>query len=213
MSPAPALPRHEAQAFYDAFGARQDSQAWYEDAAFDALIRHGAFEEARTVVEIGCGTGKLAERLLREALSDQARYLGSDISATMVALARQRLAPWAGRAELRQSDGGFELPTADRIVSTYVLDLLSEADIDAFFAAAANALDPGGKLCLANLATTGLVNRLWAAVYRLLPRRLGGCRPVALSDRLARHGLKLRQRTTVRSRGLGSEVLIAERCR
>lgn len=211
MTPSPALSRREARVIYDAYGGRQESQAWYEDAAFDALLRHGGFATAQTVVEVGCGTGRLAERLLREALPDGARYLGLDISETMVALTRERLVPWSGRAEVRQSDGGFDLPPADRVVSTFVLDLLSDADIEAFLGAAAGALAPGGRLCLASLATAGLVNRVWAVAYRLLPRRLGGCRPVALVERLAPHGLTLRQQITVRSRGLGSQVLIAER--
>ena len=121
MSPAPAVSRDAARGIYDAFGARQDDQGWYEDAAFDAVIRHGGFETARSVVEFGCGTGKLAARLLAEALPGNARYLGLDISGTMANLARQRLQPWAGRAEVRQSDGGFDLPPADRIVATLSL--------------------------------------------------------------------------------------------
>lgn len=213
MTSAPALSRDVARAVYDAYGARQDGQAWYEDAAFDRLVEHGGFAEARMVVEIGCGTGRLAERLLRDALPGDARYLGLDISATMVELARERLSPWSGRAEVRQSDGGFALPPADRIISTYVLDLLSEADIEAFLSAAAGALVPGGRLCLASLATGGLVNRLWSAAYRILPRRLGGCRPVPLAGRLIRHGLVLRHRSAVRARGLSSEVLVAEPAR
>ena len=53
--------------FYDAFGKKQDKQ-FYEDAAIDHLIEHGEFEKAGYVVEFGCGTGKLASRLLTEIL-------------------------------------------------------------------------------------------------------------------------------------------------
>jgi hypothetical protein len=38
------LTHSQAQAFYDRFGKRQDSQAFFEDAALDELISHGAFE-------------------------------------------------------------------------------------------------------------------------------------------------------------------------
>jgi hypothetical protein len=50
------LSHHEAKAFYDRFGARQDGQAFYEDGALQELVRHARFAHAREVVEFGCGT-------------------------------------------------------------------------------------------------------------------------------------------------------------
>lgn len=204
-----ALSRDEARSIYDGFGARQDGQGWYEDAAFDVLVSGGAFASARSVVELGCGTGRLAERLLRDELSADAGYLGLDISATMVALAAERLRRWPEQAMVRQTDGGFDLPTADRIVAAYVLDLLSESDIDAFLTAARGALAPGGRLCLAGLAEQGPLNRLWALAYRLTPRRLGGCRPMPLVGRLQRHGFEIMTRQYVQARGLRSQIIVA----
>ncbi len=80
------LNKEKLRQFYDRFGSKQDKQGFYEDAALDALIRHGEFQSAQSVFEIGCGTGKLAARLLSDHLPDSARYVGIDLSSTMADL-------------------------------------------------------------------------------------------------------------------------------
>ena len=130
----------EAKEFYDRFGSRQDQQGFYEDAALDRLIRFGDFASSRRVFELGCGTGRLSHRLLSRELPDEASYVGVDVSSTMIALARERLAPFDARVELIQTEGSmsFDFPDAsfDRFVSTYVLDLLpafGERDAEALW--------------------------------------------------------------------------------
>ena len=58
------LSHEETRAFYDWFGARKDTQRLYEDPAVADLIVHWEFAQASSVYEFGCGTGRLAERLL-----------------------------------------------------------------------------------------------------------------------------------------------------
>ncbi len=209
-----------ARAFYDRFGARQDAQGFYEDAPLDRLVAEGRFGTARAVVEMGCGTGRLAERLLQEVLPGDARYLGLDISPVMVRLASARLAPWRGRAEIRLTDGTMRLPTgdgwADRFVSTYVADLLSESDIRALISEAGRVLAPGGLLCLASLThgrtwPSRAVSRLWSLVHRLAPERVGGCRPIRLSRFVTGPAWMTLHDSTLAPFAIPSEVLIAAR--
>jgi len=54
----------QTRKIYDALGKKQDGQAYYEDPAFDLLIRHSNFDRAEELFELGCGTGWLAKRLL-----------------------------------------------------------------------------------------------------------------------------------------------------
>ena len=63
----------EAKKFYDAWGTKQDTQSFYEDPAIDELIRVADFEHVQSLFELGCGTGRLAKRLLTEKLSATAR--------------------------------------------------------------------------------------------------------------------------------------------
>jgi len=136
----------EAQVYYNRFGKKQDSQGFYEDPALNDLIAHAGFQDAQRVFEFGCGTGKLAERLLTKYLPTTATYLGCDISPVMIDLTIQRLEAYSERAKVVQSDGTVCFPlsynSVDRVISSYVLDLLSEGDIRAFFAEAHRVLEP-----------------------------------------------------------------------
>jgi ubiquinone/menaquinone biosynthesis C-methylase UbiE len=219
-APARTLTREEARRVYDRIGAAQDTQAFYEDRATRLLIRHGAFERARRVLELGCGTGRLAFRLLSRHLPEAARYRGLDSSPRMVELARERLAPFASRAEVVLTDGAPPVSepagSCDRFVASYVLDLLSGDDIVAVLRAAHRILEPGGLLCLAGLSTgTGplsrLVARAWLRVHALRPAWVGGCRPLELRDRVGRPEWHVRHHAKLAPFGIPSEALVAER--
>jgi SAM-dependent methyltransferase len=90
----------EARAFYDKFGKKQDTQGFYENPAMDDLIAYANFYDAQKVFEFGCGTGKFASRLLEEHLSSSARYVGCDVSPTMVNLATRQLLLYAKQAKI-----------------------------------------------------------------------------------------------------------------
>ena len=212
------LSRFAARALYDRIGRWQDTQRFYEDRATADLVAHADLGNARSVIEFGAGTGRLAERLLRDHLPAAARYHGIDISATMVALARERLSPWASRAAVEQSDGSPRIGVPDRqydrFVSTYVLDLLSSEDIAALLAEAWRVLSPGGRLCLVS-ATHGrtpgqrVVMGLAARLHSLSPALVGGCRAIDLSSRLEGGSWRLIHHGVVSKWGVTSEVLAA----
>ena len=210
----------EAKDFYDSFGARQDRQGFYEDRALATLVKHAGFESAKTVFEFGCGTGRFAESLMSGPLPDEARYLGLDVSETMVGLARERLRRWPERAEVMVSDGSTKLPVLDggfdRFVSSYVFDLLSEEDIRGVLAEAERVLSRDGRLCLVSLTygeglLPGLVSAAWKQVHRLRPRLVGGCRPVRLASYLPANRWRILHRETMVSFGISSEVLVASK--
>ncbi len=214
------LPRAAVRAIYDRVGARQDSQSWYEDVALAELIAHGRFETAETVLEFGCGTGRFAVMLLDAHLLPHATYRGLDLSGTMVDLATQRLRPFGGRATAARADVTEPIDASDgaydRIVSTYLFDILNGDEIRAALSEARRLLAPDGLLCLASLSRgSGLLPRAvslaWQAVYRVAPARLGGCRAVRLPDHL--DGWTIEHRATVVRRGMTSEVIVARPCR
>ena len=80
MSPSRVLSHAEARRFYDAFGARQDRQGFYEEPAQVDLLEHLELERAGAIVELGCGTGRLAARILAERAPPDCRYLGTALS-------------------------------------------------------------------------------------------------------------------------------------
>ncbi len=214
------LSHEQVRRFYDRFGARQDSQAFYERAAQDELIAHAGFEQAGAVFEFGCGTGRFARTLLEGVLPATARYTGMDLSRTMVGLAGQALAAFGDRARVILSDGAIRFPLADQsvdhVVSSYVFDLLSEADIRLAFSEAARVLKPGGRVCLLSLTrgvgpVSRMVTSLWRLLYRLHAPLVGGCRPIVLEDHMNRDIWSLEYHRVVVRYGIPSEVLVAGR--
>lgn len=211
------LTASEAETYYNRFGKKQDSQGFYEDPALNDVIVHASFQDAERVFEFGCGTGKFASRLLTDHLSASATYLGCDVSSVMVGLATQRLKKYSKRAKVLQTDGTVHFPlsdhSTDRVISSYVLDLLSDEDIRTFFAEAYRILIPGGKVCLASLTKgntllSRIVSSLWMAVFRIRPSFVGGCRPILLDEYVNRDSWKLEHRKILTPFGVPSEALV-----
>ena len=138
----------------------QEDLAWVHHAGYGHLAERSApgilalLEEANvrpgaSVLEVGCGSGRLARALADAGYA----VLGLDASAAMVELARKH-APRA-RFEMRRlptqrnpgAPGG--LPIADAVVSTgHVLNYLEAADLRAALRELAAAVRPGGLLAL-----------------------------------------------------------------
>jgi trans-aconitate 2-methyltransferase len=115
----------------------EPQQAW----ASDVLARLEGIAQDATVMDVGCGTGRVTEALL--ALVPRGRVLAVDASADMVALARGRLGE---RAEVWCQDVlDLELEEpVDAIVSTATLHWVP--DHDRLWARLAAALRAGGVL-------------------------------------------------------------------
>jgi ubiquinone/menaquinone biosynthesis C-methylase UbiE len=214
------LTREQARRFYDDFGAKQDRQAFYEDRALALLVAHSGLASAAAVVELGCGTGRFAERLLDEVLPTSAQYSGFDLSGTMVNLARERLARFGGRARVEQTDGERGLPVADgsasRFVSNYVLDLLPPGETRRVLDDAHRILVPDGLMCVVSIAPgatllSKIVMGAWSAVHAVSPRTVGGCRPIRLRDALSADYWEIVHDEAVVSWGITSNALVARR--
>ena len=218
---ARTLTPEQAQRHYEANAARQDAQGWYEDEAFRVLIACSDFHKANEVLELGCGTGRLAEMILHDQLPIDARYTGIDIAPAMLARAAKRLSPFALRVTLKPGDVtlGLTAGTAsvDRVIATYLFDLLSPAHSRNLIAEFQRILRPGGLVCMAGLTPetsdgdTTILTQLWRLVQKRWPWLVGGCRPVHLRPLLDPKHWKVVTHETVSPRGLTSEVLVARK--
>lgn len=214
-----SLSRPQLRRLYDRTGQRQDTLAFYSGPAFDALCSCVDWGQVQSMIELGCGTGRLAERLLRDHLPDDARYLGLDLSGRMATLARDRLSTFGPRAAVQQTDGRLsfaqESGSQDCVMATYVLDLLSSSDIRDVLAEAHRVLHSSGRLVLAGLTwgeepIARLVSTIWYGLYSVRPTWVGGCRPVDVRRVLADARWHVRHHEVVQAWGVPSEVVIAE---
>jgi trans-aconitate 2-methyltransferase len=96
-----------------------------------------------TVLDAGCGSGRITEILIRRL--PHGRVIGVDMSESMVAAARERLGPDADirRADLLELERELDEPV-DAILSTATFHWV--ADHAALFRALHGALRPGGRL-------------------------------------------------------------------
>ena len=115
----------------------EPQQSW----AADVLARLAGIAPDATVLDVGCGTGRVTQEL--QALVPRGRVLAIDASADMVALAQQRL---GDSAEVWCQDA-LDLDVGepvDAIVSTATLHWVT--DHDRLWGRLAGALKPGGVL-------------------------------------------------------------------
>jgi trans-aconitate 2-methyltransferase len=115
----------------------QPQQAW----ASEVLARLAGIAPDATVIDVGCGTGRVTEALL--AIVPRGRVLAIDASADMVELARRRL---GDHAEVWCQDV-LELELAepvDAIISTATLHWVT--DHDRLWRRLVQALRPGGVM-------------------------------------------------------------------
>ncbi len=206
--------------FYNRFGSKQDAQAWYEDPAVDRMLAQSGLETSRAVLEIGCGTGRLAMRLLQGLMPADATYTGIDLSQTMVGLTKERTWPWRQRVTLHegsvQTQVSLPPESFDHIVSAFVFDIFSPEQIRDTLALSHRWLRPRGRLCLVSLApgqtpVTAAVSKAWSVLHRVSPLTVGGCRPVALAPFVQAPQWHTLHHSQVATYGLNAEVLVAER--
>ena len=114
-----------------------------QTAKLDRAIRLLDLSGGEHVLEIGCGWGSMAERIVQQ---DGCAVTGLTLSAAQLAYARARLhRPIAGgRCDLRLQDYRDVTGTFDRIVSIEMLEAVGEAYWPVYFAKLRACLQPRG---------------------------------------------------------------------
>ena len=210
----------QAERFYDRFGKKLDSQTFYEAPALNDLAAHLQLQTCRSVVEFGCGTGRFAAELFETYLSQQAVYVGRDISNEMVRLATERLARFQPRATVKKSDGGAQMDSPngafDRFISTFVLDVLPDAEAKAVVREAHRLLASGGLAGLVSL-TNGktpiawAITTMWNGLRAVSPMLVGGCRPIEILDLVPPPDWKTEYHNVVTPFGIPCEIVVARK--
>lgn len=105
-------------------------------------------------VELGCGTGVLTKMLLDRFPS--ARFHAVDGEPAMLAIARQKLAPYGNRATVAEVDIlPYRPPECDVVVSSFVFHHIPPEKLPDTFRRIFGALRPGGCFILLDQMTVG----------------------------------------------------------
>jgi SAM-dependent methyltransferase len=219
---ANAATEHKAR-FWNRIARQYAADPIADLAGYEATLRRvqGLLRPSHHVLEIGCGTGTTALRLAPFCR----RLLATDVSAGMIAIAREKLAaspagPAMPHLHFALADADAPAATApgshDVVLAFNVLHLVQ--DLDQALAHAAQALRPGGLLisktpCIADM------NPLVRHLAIPFMRAIGKAPPVLclsqrlLSDALARQGLDLEAVERHGTRGKDFRVFIVARKR
>lgn len=147
------LPAAEAARLLRTWDEQQSAYVAGRESRFDAMLTvlglHAG--DRPTVLDLGCGPGALAVRVLRAFPA--ARVVAVDHDPVLLRIARGVLAGYGDRArvlDLDLADPGWAAATrseqVDAVVSTTALHWLPPAGLAAVYTAAAGLLRPGGLL-------------------------------------------------------------------
>lgn len=219
VAEAPVLQRTRAKRFYSWLARTEHSDsdsASYGKPTTEVLMhmlkRSVPAGSPLTVLEFGCGSGRLAERMLRFVLPDGSFVIAADMCEPMVLNTTKRFRN-ALQSGLLPDQSSFEVvelssgePSdllhasdslhalhgrVDVVLSTYVLDLLDDETIHSFLSVAKQLLNPqAGLLALAGITFPSSSSplklkataTLWQLALRAWPTLVGGCRPQYLDE-------------------------------
>ena len=110
----------------------------------------------------------------------------------------------------------FTHASFDRLFSTYVLDLISAAQLPSLLTEFHRLLKPGGRLVLVSLTEgvnlpSKILVGLWKMAYAVSPVACGGCRPIQLAGLVGQAGFSQVEREVVVQLGIPSEIIVAQR--
>lgn len=201
-----------ARRFYDWLGEKHDWGGRFERKAKDralALLEAGS---SRRLLNVGVGTGK-EQQAIQAMLPPGGQSFGLDLSPEMLRLTRQRV-PGTHLSEASAGQLPFAASSFDRLLCTYVLDLLGTAVLPQVLSEFHRVLQPGGKLVLVSLtegvdAPSKLIVGLWKTAYKVHPLTCGGCRPLELAALVERAGFTNIRREVIVQLGVPSELIVA----
>jgi SAM-dependent methyltransferase len=156
-----ADPERSYERLYESHAQALPSDSSIGDGDFDlvgrvelsVLIQEG-LTPSSTLLDLGCGTGRLSVHAI-PYLSD-GRYIGTDISPTMLRIARERLGDLGHRSSvewIHQPDETFPAAdgTVDMICAFSVLTHMEHEDALRYLRAARRVVRPQGRLVLSCL--------------------------------------------------------------
>jgi ubiquinone/menaquinone biosynthesis C-methylase UbiE len=160
-------PEREVRRRYDRLASDYDRRwARYVEASVEGTLERIDWADARSVLDVGCGSGAFLERVARALPA--ARLAGLDLSPGMLAVARRRLGPRAALV----AGSAFRLPFRrgefDLAVSTSALHHWS--DPPAALAEMRSALRPGGRIAITDWCADRRLDRLRDRLLRCVER-------------------------------------------
>ena len=202
-------------AVYDALSKTYD--IWgklAETRARNRAIELANIVDGQKILEVAVGTGLAFYEIVKR--NPKGINIGVDISTGMLQKAVKRLAKLPEANYELKVESAFSLTAEnnffDILINNYMFDLIAFDEMDAVLQEFRRVLKRDGKLILVNMTKGGSFGSgIYNLIYRISPKFFGGCRPVALSDKLHKHGFEVRTREYHQQLWFPSEVILAQK--
>jgi len=191
------------------------STFFFHAKAHACALRHAGIRNGMRVLEVATGSGEMFRRLVKA--NPEGKTFGLDLSPNMAARTQSRARqdfPEAqshcGAVDVR--DLPFRDATFDAVVCCYLLELLSQEDIQLTLREIHRVLRPGGTFALVVIGQNAkLFNQLYVVCGSLVPAFWGRQVEHAVPQMVKEAGLRIVTTHSVRQTGYPSRVLVARR--
>jgi demethylmenaquinone methyltransferase/2-methoxy-6-polyprenyl-1,4-benzoquinol methylase len=207
--------RSQAKESYDRMSSLYDYFAGpFEQKYQSAALKRLSITSGEIVLEVGFGTGH-GLRQMAEAVGEEGRVYGIDISSGMLAASRRRLAraKLVGRVELT-CDDAMKMPYPDgkfdAAFSSFVLELFDSPEIPQVLAEIRRVLRPNGRIGIVSMSredTASPLLRLYEWFHKVLPQYVD-CRPIYVAQSIKDAGFEIQCRERISLLGLPGEIVI-----
>jgi len=194
--------------FYDCFAGLFEQK--YRNMALKRLnIARGEI-----VLEIGFGTGHCLKQMA-EAVGDEGRVYGIDISSSVIVTSKRRLekAGLWNRVEL-VCDDAMGIPFMDNrfdaVFSSFALELFDSPEIPEVLAEVRRVLRPGGRIGIIGMSREGEASpllKLYEWLHQKLPQYVD-CRPIFVEQSMKDVDFGIQSSERVSLMGLPGEIVI-----
>ena len=169
-------------------------------------------KDGEDILEVAVGTGLAFYEISKR--NPNGTNSGIDLSDGMLSKAKKRLASLSHTNYSLKIGTAFHLDldveSIDTLVNNYMFDLIPFADIEKILIEFKRVMRPGGKLILVNMTEAEQTGgNIYKFIYKISPRLMGGCRPVALSGLLEKTGFRIDIREYYQQMLFPSEVIRA----
>ena len=185
--------------------------------AYAGLMEAANLDEVENLLEIGCGRGHLAKKIL-QSHSNISRYIATEASVENIKASEARLNGYPSfKCEFVDGLLPYRFPNDhfDVIVSCYVLDCMDENRFRQEIEELKRILCSNGRLCLLSVAKgetpiSYVVSSFWSLLYSVSPRLTGGSRVANLAVKVGSDWEDVSSQTIV-CYGFPSELTVARK--
>ena len=165
-----------------------------ESKAFKKVIELADVKDNQSIIEIGCGTGRLFDKIVNK--NPNGHNIGLDLSPDMLHKAKLRLQKTGLRNyALREAnilDLNEKYDSFDLLINNFMIDLMPESAFDNIANEFFRLLKPNG-IALISTFSFGYkrIHRFWFWIAEHAPDLLTGCRPVTFKNYLEKAGFEI----------------------